>query len=300
MKKKLIVFSSILVVLFVFMSMMLSVSAKTIFTLNGYDYAVTSNTSVSVCGWDNRSEELLIPDAIMGRKVTAIDDSAFADNSYISSLDFSQTSRLSTIGLFAFANCTNISNIVTIPETVTKIKDNAFEGCSSIPSVNIEAELTYIAQFTFHQCTALTEVKLPDSLLRIYDNAFADCTNLQSVVIPESVEYISPSAFSNDPNLTLGVWYGSYGYEYAKERSIPYVLLDGVRLGDADGDGNVNINDVTMIQRYLAELETLEGIYLHAADANQDGTVDIADATAIQMYLAEYEMDYPIGEVMTQ
>ena len=167
MKKKLIVFSSILVVLSVFMSMMLSVSAKTIFTLNGYDYAVTSNTSVSVCGWDNRSEELLIPDAIMGRKVTAIDDSAFADNSYISSLDFSQTSRLSTIGLFAFANCTNISNIVTIPETVTKIKDNAFEGCSSIPSVNIEAELTYIAQFTFHQCTALTEVKLPDSLLRM-------------------------------------------------------------------------------------------------------------------------------------
>ena len=300
MKKKLIVFSSILVALSVFVSMTLSVSAKTIFTLNGYDYSVTSNTSVSVCGWDNRSDELSIPDAIMERKVTAIDDSAFADNSYISSLDFSQTSRLSTIGLFAFANCTNISNIVTIPETVTRIKDNAFEGCSSIPSVNIEAELTYIAQFTFHQCTALTEVKLPDSLLRIYDNAFADCTNLQSVVIPESVEYISPSAFSNDPNLTLGVYYGSYGYEYAKERSIPYVLLDGVRLGDADGVDGVNINDVTAIQCHLAELKTVEGIYLMAADANQDDIVDISDATVIQMYIAEYDIPYPVGEIITQ
>ena len=89
-------------------------------------------------------------------------------------------------------------------------------------------------------------------------------------------------------------------HKYALENNINYTLLDGVKLGDANGDGSVNINDVTTIQRHLAELETLEGIYLHAADANQDGTVDIVDATAIQMYLAEYEMDYPIGEVMTQ
>ena len=61
-----------------------------------------------------------------------------------------------------------------------------------------------------------------------------------------------------------------------------------------------NINDVTAIQRYLAELEALEGVCFEAADVNQDGTVDIADATALQRYLAEYEMEYPIGELMTQ
>ena len=118
--------------------------------------------------------------------------------------------------------------------------------------------------------------------------------------IPQSVTDINPTAFYNDTNLTLGVWFGSYGYEYAQSHNIPYILLDEVKLGDADGDDSVYINDVTAIQRYLAELETLEGIYLHAADANQDGTVDIADATSIQMYLAECEMDYPIGEIMTQ
>ena len=111
---------------------------------------------------------------------------------------------------------------------------------------------------------------------------------------------IDQTAFYADTNLTLGVYTNSYAHEYAIAQNIPYVLLDGAFLGDASGDGSVNINDVTMIQRYLAELETLEGIYLQAADANQDGTVDIADATVIQMYLAEYEMEYPIGEVMTQ
>ena len=118
--------------------------------------------------------------------------------------------------------------------------------------------------------------------------------------MPDTLNSIAANAFDSDENLTLGVWYDSYAYQYAKDNNISYVLLDGAKLGETDGDGSVNINDVTSIQRHLAELETLEGVYLHAADANQDGTVDIADATIIQMYLAEYEMKYPIGEVMTQ
>ena len=100
--------------------------------------------------------------------------------------------------------------------------------------------------------------------------------------------------------ITLGVWYDSYVYNFAVDNKISYILLDGVKLGDVNGDGHVNINDVTTIQRYLAELETLEGIYLHAADANQDGTLDISDATTLQMYLAEYNIPYPISEIMTQ
>ena len=65
-------------------------------------------------------------------------------------------------------------------------------------------------------------------------------------------------------------------------------------------DGYVNINDVTVIQRNLAELEDLNELQESAADANQDGFVDISDATAIQMFLAEYEIPYPIGETITQ
>ena len=120
------------------------------------------------------------------------------------------------------------------------------------------------------------------------------------VDIPKSVTSIADSAFRNDKNLTLGVWYESYAYQYARNKSIPYVLLDDVELGDTDGDGHVSINDVTLIQRHLAELESLEGIYLYAADANRDGFVDISDATAIQMFLAEYEIPYPIGKIITQ
>ena len=115
-----------------------------------------------------------------------------------------------------------------------------------------------------------------------------------------SVNYIADTAFSGDPNLTLGVWFGSYGHEYAQSHNIPYILLDSVLLGDANGDGYVNISDVTDIQRAVAEMDTLDDLRKKAADVNGDGVVTIDDATFLQTYLAEFETAYPIGEVTAQ
>ena len=58
-------------------------------------------------------------------------------------------------------------------------------------------------------------------------------------------------------------------------------------IGDVDGDGTVNINDATMIQKYVAELVTLTPDRLKAADTNGDGDVNINDATQIQKFIAE-------------
>ena len=57
--------------------------------------------------------------------------------------------------------------------------------------------------------------------------------------------------------------------------------------GDVNGDGTVNINDATDIQRHLAELTTLTDSELAAADTNGDGKVNINDATHLQRYLAD-------------
>ena len=140
-------------------------------------------------------------------------------------------------------------------------------------------------------------MSLPDGLETIERAAFTGCTSLSYVNIPASVGDISDYAFSNTPNLTLGVWFGSYGYQYAKAQNIPYILLDSVLLGDANGDGNVNISDVTDIQRVVAEMDTFDDLRQKAADINGDGVVTIDDATFLQTYLAEFETAYPIGEV---
>ena len=274
--------------------------ADMILEYDGYQYSIFNNTSLSLEGWDNRTPELVVPDTIGGRYFISVANKGLMDNTEITSVDFSQVTRLRRIGMCAFMGCTGLNQPLVLPDSLTTMNDSAFQECTALPEVTTNASLTSIPEQAFYGCSSLTTVNIADGLQSIGRIAFGNCTSLSYVNIPESVTAIDPTAFYNDPDLTLGVWFGSYGYEYAKAQNIPFILLDEVKLGDANGDGSVNINDVTQIQRHLAELESLEGIYLHAADANQDGTLDISDATTLQMYLAKYDIPYPIGEVMTQ
>lgn len=61
----------------------------------------------------------------------------------------------------------------------------------------------------------------------------------------------------------------------------------GVSVGDTDGNGRVDINDATALQKHLAKLLPLKGDRLNAADANGDFSIDINDVTMIQKYVAE-------------
>ena len=58
-------------------------------------------------------------------------------------------------------------------------------------------------------------------------------------------------------------------------------------MGDVNGDGTVNINDVTVTQSALAKLADLTDTQTMLADSSQDGETDIDDATMIQQYLTE-------------
>lgn len=75
----------------------------------------------------------------------------------------------------------------------------------------------------------------------------------------------------------------------------------GRRYGDADKNNKIDINDVTILQKYLAKIKTKEiniskdevvidefyGNPVVFLDFNLDGKINISDATAIQKYLAK-------------
>ena len=58
-------------------------------------------------------------------------------------------------------------------------------------------------------------------------------------------------------------------------------------LGDVDMDGDVDIQDATLLQICLAELTALNDDQFKLADVNQDGFVNVRDVTAIQRIVAE-------------
>ena len=76
--------------------------------------------------------------------------------------------------------------------------------------------------------------------------------------------------------------------------SFTVTTVDSYIIGDANGDGVVDINDATAIQKAVAEIP-LDFFDEKAADVDFNG-LSVEDATHIQKYLVEYNTPYRIGE----
>ncbi len=73
-------------------------------------------------------------------------------------------------------------------------------------------------------------------------------------------------------------------------------VVDKGILGDANGDGKVNIKDATLIQKFAAKLIDMTDDEKLRADVNADNKNNVKDATAIQKFVAKIETGFPIGE----
>ena len=80
---------------------------------------------------------------------------------------------------------------------------------------------------------------------------------------------------------TMNSWAGT-----AEETVYTFRVKYKMLTGDLNSNGVLDIDDVTVLQRYLAEFVELTDEQLKAADMNSDGSVDINDATEIQRKLA--------------
>ena len=89
-----------------------------------------------------------------------------------------------------------------IPDTVTKIGYNAFEGCSKLTSVTMADNVTEIENNAFKGCSRLTNVTIGSGVTSIKDRAFQNCMSLTTITIPDKVTSIGNEAFQNCASLT--------------------------------------------------------------------------------------------------
>ena len=239
-------------------------AADSYITLYGFSFDINDNGEAVIHEYDDRSENVVIPEKLLGANVVAIDDYAFFGDTVITSVSFENATHLNYIGI------------------------DAFYGCTGLKTLNIPASIGAVQFGSFQNCTGLENAVIESGLTSIGDQAFMGCTSMKYIEIPDSVTSISNTAFKNCGKLVIYCNEGSYAQEYAEQRNIPYLLIYNYELGDVDLNRTINIRDVTTIQMFLAgildELPTFRG--KHYADVTKDGKVNIRDATKIQMKLA--------------
>ena len=138
------------------------------------------------------------PIVIVSNDVTIIPNSAFISNEYLETVIFQSGSQCSTIGNYAFSQCTSLSSI-NIPESVISIGEYTFNYCSSLTSINIPDSVTSIGEYAFYYCTSLTSINIPDNenFTIINVRTFSYCSSLLSVHIPSAVTEIADCAFND-------------------------------------------------------------------------------------------------------
>ena len=92
------------------------------------------------------------------------DNAFYNSNSFLTSIIF--PSSVTSIGNYAFANCSGLTSI-TIPSSVSSIGEYAFTSCGKLNSVNIPSSVTSIGPYAFGNCSGLTSITIPSSVSSI-------------------------------------------------------------------------------------------------------------------------------------
>ena len=97
------------------------------------------------------------------------------------------------------------ARFVKIPDSVERIFDYAFKGCSSLRTVYLPEGLLTIGFGCFQECTNLTMLHIPNSVYKIKEEAFKGCASLCAVILPAQLQRIPDRCFFQCSKLQLVV-----------------------------------------------------------------------------------------------
>ncbi len=194
-KKFFVCVVSFCVVLVIFLTAVSAYTSDENTYVEGVAYRLSEDgTYYSVVGYSDVLPTVNVVAEIDGIPVTAVSESAFQNNEYITK--------------------------VTFPDSVKEIQKAALRNCVNLTTVILPSGLKSLPAECFRDCRVLKNISLPETIVSIGDFCFQNCTLLGSLKIPASVSEIGYDAFLNCESIRLDVTENPYAAAYASDFNI--------------------------------------------------------------------------------
>ncbi|MCR5653570.1 MAG: leucine-rich repeat protein [Ruminococcus sp.] len=274
----------------------------------GIELANDFDDNLSVTGYSGTDPVLVVPETVYNKPVTRFEEKALRENTVIRSVIMHDnmtnvrqramyqcknlsyvyySKKLEVIGKYAFAYNSSLTSAFLRNTSIRELYDDVYLSCANLEYVSLPDTLTQIDGAVFEK-TAVRKIVIPNGVTFIGSRCFADALKLEKIYVPASVEVINTGVLANAANVTVYTPEGSAMQTYCEENNIRFENLSEDKfpsrlLGDTNGDRELDINDVTFIQREIAGYKT--DFYPDNCDFNGDCKLNINDATDIQLRL---------------
>lgn len=216
----------------------------------------------------------------------------------------SYTGGSTAIGNYCFANFKSITSADL--SGVSSIGMGAFDNCTNLSTVTLSDNLSTLGANAFRNNSGLTQIYIGSGVKNIPAGVFSNCSNLKEITILNNVSNIGSDSFDGcDLLTTVNVVYNSYAHNYFKAKSNSYVfkyingsggtavedsVLDGTLVGySAAFDGTIALkfyfklnsdvlNDSSAVIRLVLPTET-------SATVNQDLKISQGVLTSDSTYV---------------
>ena len=195
---------------------------------------------------NNSFSETPLVEAVFKSGLTQVGVASFMNCKELSK--FEHTEELKKIRHEAFAGCIKLDKFDF--NGIHEIEENAFNG-TSLKSVTVNAELTYVKSYTF-KSSQLSEVVIMDGCYKLADHAFVSNIPI-TYTIPKSVSNIGVHLFKT--NDTVRCFYNSIAESSAKlaKCNIEYIDSDRKLSKVALKAAMIGIDLAKTIENYIKE-----------------------------------------------
>lgn len=203
--------------------------------------------------------------------------------------------------------------ILKLGNGIKEIYDSQFKN-KRLTSVELGNSIEKIGSEAFQNCSFLKTIVIPDSVKKIGDNAFLG-DSFNKITFGKNVSEIGEFAFGYSsrtiawennryakiPSVVINGYAGTAAEEYAKNNGFSFNNLEenepdmnqkyrrsyDIQAGDIDLDGEITVKDVTLLQKYIVDSESLNDFQLIAASVkNAPDSLSVTNVTCIQKYIA--------------